>query len=53
MALTFNPKIFQDIEEKYIALKKKLNRVFASRPARLSRFSTVSDREINDLYTPA
>ena len=28
MALTFNPKIFQDIEEKCSAWKKKLNRVF-------------------------
>jgi len=53
MALTFNPKIFQDIEEKYSSWKKKLNRVFTARPARLDRFSTVSDWEINDLYTPA
>ena len=53
MALTFNPKIFQDIEEKYNAWKKKLNRVFSARPARLDRFSTVSDWEINDIYTPA
>ena len=53
MALTFNPKIFQDIEEKCSAWKKKLNRVFAARPARLDRFSTVSDWEINDMYTPA
>ncbi len=53
MALTFNPKIFQDIEEKYSSWKKKLNRIFSARPARLDRFSTVSDWEINDMYTPA
>ncbi|MBT3257077.1 MAG: methylmalonyl-CoA mutase family protein [Deltaproteobacteria bacterium] len=53
MALTFNPKIFQDIEEKYSSWKKKLNRIFTARPARLDRFSTVSDWEINDMYTPA
>ena len=53
MALTFNPKIFKDIEEKYSSWKKKLNRIFTARPARLDRFSTVSDWEINDMYTPA
>jgi len=53
MALTFSPKIFQDIEEKYTVWKEKLSRVFAARPERLRRFSTVSDWEINDLYTPS
>ena len=53
MALTFNPKIFQDIDEKYAAWKKKLRKVFAKKPERLKRFSTVSDKEIADIYTPA
>jgi methylmalonyl-CoA mutase N-terminal domain/subunit len=53
MALTFNPKIFQDIEEKYAAWKKRLSKVFAKKPERLPRFSTVSDSEIKDIYTPA
>ena len=53
MALTFNPKIFQDIEEKYAAWKKRLSKVYAEKPERLPRFSTVSDNEIKDLYTPA
>jgi methylmalonyl-CoA mutase N-terminal domain/subunit len=53
MALTFSPKIFQDIEEKYTVWKEKISRVFAARPERLNRFSTVSDWKINDLYTPA
>jgi hypothetical protein len=53
MALTFNPKIFQDIEEKYtVPGKKKLSKVYAKRPERLKRFSTVSDKEIKDIYTP-
>ncbi|MCP4575278.1 MAG: methylmalonyl-CoA mutase family protein [Deltaproteobacteria bacterium] len=53
MALTFSPKIFQDIEEKYTVWKEKLGKVFAARPERLRRFSTVSDQEIKDIYTPA
>ena len=53
MALTFNPKVFQDIDEKYVAWKKKLRKVFAKKPERLRRFSTVSDKKIADIYTPA
>lgn len=53
MALTFNSKIFEDIEQKYAAWKDKLAKVFAKRPERLKRFSTVSDKEIADLYTPS
>ena len=53
MALTFSPKIFQDIEQKYTAWKEKLGKIFAARPERLRRFSTVSDWELKDMYTPA
>ncbi len=53
MALTFNPKIFQDIEEKYKVWKEKLSRVYAKKPERLKRFSTVSDKVVKDIYTPA
>ncbi len=53
MSLTFNEKIFDDIKDGYRKWKDKLDRLFASRPERLGRFSTVSDREIKSLYSPA
>jgi len=53
MSLTFNEKIFDDIKEGYRKWKDKLDRLFASKPERLGRFSTVSDREIKSLYSPA
>ena len=53
MPLTFNAKIFDDIEKGNKKWQEKLNKVFGARPERLTRFSTVSDREINRIYTPA
>ncbi len=53
MSLTFNEKIFDDIKDGYRKWKDKLDRLFASKPERLGRFSTVSDREIKSLYSPA
>ncbi|HDZ90487.1 MAG: methylmalonyl-CoA mutase family protein [Deltaproteobacteria bacterium] len=53
MALTFNPKIFDDIEKGKKKWQKELEKVFAARPERLRRFATVSDREIKRIYTPA
>ncbi|MCJ7683590.1 MAG: methylmalonyl-CoA mutase family protein [Desulfobacteraceae bacterium] len=53
MPLTFDNKIFDDIEKGNKKWQEKLDKVFEARPERLTRFSTVSDREINSLYTPA
>ncbi len=53
MPLTFDNKIFDDIEKGNKKWQKELDEVFEARPERLTRFSTVSDKEINRLYTPA
>jgi methylmalonyl-CoA mutase, N-terminal domain len=53
MPLTFNDKIFDDIKKGNEKWQKELDKVFAARPERLPRFSTVSDREIARMYTPA
>ncbi len=53
MASTFNPKIFEDIKEAQEKWEQELEKAFAKRPERLERFSTVSDREIKRIYTPA
>jgi methylmalonyl-CoA mutase N-terminal domain/subunit len=51
--LIFNQKIFDDLEEGFKRWNEKLEETFASRPERLERFSTVSDREIKRIYSPA
>ena len=53
MPLIFNQKIFDDLEEGYKRWNDKLEKTFASRPERLERFSTVSDRDIKRIYSPA
>jgi len=53
MASTFSPKIFEDIEKEKRKWEEALNKAFASQEERLQRFSTVSDREINRIYTPS
>ena len=53
MPVDFNPKIFQDIEKEENKWQKELDKAFDSRPERLERFSTVSDREIKRIYSPA
>ena len=53
MPLIFNKSIFDDIKKGYTRWKGKLEEAFAVRSERLGRFSTVSDREINRIYTPA
>ncbi len=53
MSSVFNPKVFTEIEEGYQKWDKKVKEVFASRAERLKRFSTVSDMEINRIYSPA
>ena len=52
MSLIFDGKVLDDIKEGYRKWREKLDKVFASRPQRLERFSTVSDREIKTIYSP-
>ena len=51
--MLFRSKIFDDIKKGNERWEKELEKVFAAKPERLPRFSTVSDREIGRLYTPA
>jgi methylmalonyl-CoA mutase N-terminal domain/subunit len=53
MPLTFDKKIFEDIERGCIRWKKRLEKIFSSKRERLGRFSTVSDTVINKIYTPS
>jgi methylmalonyl-CoA mutase N-terminal domain/subunit len=53
MSLTFNEKLFDDLKDGYRKWKDTVERLFASKPERLGRFSTVSDRGVKRLYTPA
>ena len=53
MPSDLNKKIFEDIEEGQKKWQEKLDEAFGSKPERLERFSTVSDREIQRIYTPA
>jgi methylmalonyl-CoA mutase, N-terminal domain len=52
MSLTYNQKIMDDIRKEREKWKRKIEEVFALTPERLERFSTVSDQEIQRLYTP-
>jgi methylmalonyl-CoA mutase, N-terminal domain len=52
MALTYNQKIMDEIREEHKKWQKKLDETFRASPERLERFSTVSDKEIKNLYTP-
>jgi methylmalonyl-CoA mutase N-terminal domain/subunit len=52
MSLTYNKKIMDEIHEAYREWSKKLDEIFSAHPERLERFSTVSDKEIERIYTP-
>ncbi|MFH1950326.1 MAG: methylmalonyl-CoA mutase family protein [Pseudomonadota bacterium] len=52
MPLTFDDRIFDDIEKGQRKWQKELDKAFSSKPERLDRFSTVSDREIDRIYSP-
>jgi methylmalonyl-CoA mutase N-terminal domain/subunit len=52
MTLTYNQKIMEEIREEHKKWQKKLDEIFRAAPERLERFSTVSDKEIKNLYTP-
>jgi len=53
MSSMFDDKIFKDIEKARARWDEEVEKVFKSKPERLERFSTVSDREINRIYSPA
>lgn len=53
MPSDFNEKIFDDIEKGYTKWQEKLDEAFAKKRERLEKFSTVSDLEIQRIYTPA
>jgi methylmalonyl-CoA mutase N-terminal domain/subunit len=52
MALTFDKKVFEDIEKAHDRWAEKLKSGKAETCERLQRFSTVSDRPINSIYSP-
>ncbi|NNG07675.1 MAG: methylmalonyl-CoA mutase family protein [Desulfobacteraceae bacterium] len=52
MASDFKEKIFKEIKEAQEKWQKELDEIFVTKPERLERFSTVSDREIKGIYTP-
>jgi methylmalonyl-CoA mutase N-terminal domain/subunit len=52
MSLTYNQKILNKIEKDQKKWQEKIDKTFSSQPERVERFSTVSDLEINRIYTP-
>lgn len=52
MSLTFNKKIFEEIQKGKEAWDETCKDAFACNPERIKRFSTVSDQEIKRIYTP-
>src|SRR4030042_4239855 len=52
MTLTYNQKIMDEIRGEHKKWQKNLDEIFRAAPERLERFSTVSDKEIKNLYTP-
>jgi methylmalonyl-CoA mutase N-terminal domain/subunit len=53
MASDFNKKIFEEIEKGKKKWQKELDKTFVTKPERLERFSSVSDWEMNSIYTPS
>ena len=52
MSFTYNRKIMADIRIQREKWEKTLQELFSLTPERLERFSTVSDQEVQRLYTP-
>lgn len=52
MSSTYNRKALDEINEGYDQWEDRLEEAFSHQPERLKRFSTVSDREIQRMYTP-
>jgi methylmalonyl-CoA mutase, N-terminal domain len=53
MSLTYNREMLEEVREAYKRWQEEMDRIFAKRPERLKRFSTVSDMEIQRIYAPA
>jgi methylmalonyl-CoA mutase N-terminal domain/subunit len=53
MSLTYSRKITDEIREEQKKWEKELEEAFSAAPERLPKFSTVSDKEIDRIYTPA
>ncbi|MBW2168489.1 MAG: methylmalonyl-CoA mutase, partial [Deltaproteobacteria bacterium] len=53
MSSVFDKKVFEGIEKAHDKWSKERKGVVSLKPERLERFSTVSDREIKRMYTPA
>jgi methylmalonyl-CoA mutase, N-terminal domain len=53
MASTFNLEMLRELAEAFRKWEGQLKETLASSPERLERFATVSDREIQRIYTPA
>ncbi|HDR17011.1 MAG TPA: methylmalonyl-CoA mutase [Desulfobacteraceae bacterium] len=52
MTKLFNPGAFDEIERGLTKWRKRLDEVYRKNPERLARFTTVSDQQIEALYTP-
>ena len=52
MSLTYNREMLEEVREAYKRWQEELDRIFSKRPERLKRFSTVSDMEIQRIYSP-
>ncbi|MBW2063870.1 MAG: methylmalonyl-CoA mutase family protein [Deltaproteobacteria bacterium] len=53
MSLTYNKELFDEMKKGHERWASELEEAFALKPERLKKFSTVSDREIKRIYTPA
>jgi methylmalonyl-CoA mutase, N-terminal domain len=52
MSLTYNRQIMDEIREEQKKWEKELEEAFSAAPERLPKFTTISDREIDRIYTP-
>ncbi len=52
MSLTYNRDMLDETKEGYRRWEEELEGIFSANPERLKRFSTVSDMEIQRIYTP-
>ncbi|MCF8062808.1 MAG: methylmalonyl-CoA mutase family protein [Deltaproteobacteria bacterium] len=52
MSLTYNRKMLEEAGEVYDRWDREVEKTFEKHPERLERFSTVSDMEIQRIYTP-
>ena len=52
MTTTYDQHVLEDIKKGKSEWDKDLEKTFSKKPARLERFSTVSDLETEPLYTP-